>query len=73
MNTQERLDRLEETVFFQEKTIADLSSALAAQQSELDELKRRLADAEARLLEIARFLLENSSAGRSPEVPPHYL
>ncbi len=69
-----RLDRLEETIFFQEKTIVELSDALCAQQAFLDALERRLAEAEARVLGLTRILLENSpSGGREPELPPHYL
>lgn len=72
MDSDSRLDRLEETVFFQEKTIAELSEALLGQQNELAALERRLEITESRL-EAALHALAERSAGGDPELPPHYL
>ena len=66
---EDRIDRLEESVFFQERLLADLNTALAAQQRQLDTLEDGL--------RIMRQNLEalRDQVGEGPAnvPPPHYL
>lgn len=75
MNQDERLDRLEEAVFFLEKNLRDLSDACTEQQEELAALNRRMDGMERRLDDIVHLLAENMTqrGGGEPELPPHYL
>jgi len=68
---EERLARLEETVFFQERLIGELNEALAEQQQAINELTHR-ADT---LRDEVWGLREQLDAGSAPvnSPPPHYL
>ncbi len=65
---EERLNRLEEQLYFQERTIAELNRVLIERQAQADELERRLALAEDRL----RALLPLLEEGGEQSAPPHY-
>ena len=67
-STEDRLVRLEERSYFQERASAELNQALTRQQFQLDGLEKRLALAEER---IAALLLLLEEGGRST-APPHY-
>ena len=66
----ERLARLEETLFFQERLLAALNEALAAQQGQMDTLRKTLQQAEEHIKEL-RFIMD--AGGGESTVPPHYL
>lgn len=66
----DRLERLEEQVFFQEQTISALNDALTGQQRQLDMLEGRLARAEEKVKTLWEQLGED---GGVLTVPPHYL
>ncbi len=63
---EERLDKIEETLALQERTLEQLSEVLTTQQAELNELHRQI-----------RFLAERvKTAASEPSEeppPPHYL
>jgi SlyX protein len=63
-----RLIELETLVAFHEETITGLSSGLHEQQKAVDDLTRRLADAESKLREVR--VGEMDPADDPP--PPHY-
>ena len=69
METQERLNRLEETLYFQDKMLKDLSDVLAKQQMQLDQLEHTL---ERCVLQID-YLREVLSARPEDVRPPHHL
>ena len=69
MNEEVRLDRLEEQVFFQEKTINELNEALTEQQKQMDALELRLQRAEERVRSLWDQLGQD---GGETTVPPHY-
>ena len=66
----DRLERLEEQVFFQEQTISALNDALTGQQRQLDMLEGRLTRAEEKVKTLWEQLGED---GGVLTVPPHYL
>lgn len=68
---EDRLTKLEETVYFQEQTIVDLNEALTNQQKELDESVNRLTTLEDRLRTLT--LLLSNDGGEDTGPPPHYL
>lgn len=68
---EDRLTKLEETVYFQEQTIVDLNEALTNQQKELDETINRLTTLEDRLRTLT--LLLSNDGGEDTGPPPHYL
>jgi len=67
-STADRLARLEEQGYFQEQAIAELNQALTRQQSQLDEMEKRLALAEARIAALLPLLDE----GGHSAPPPYY-
>lgn len=71
VHMEDRLSRLEETLYFQEQTIVDLNDALTNQQKELDETLKRLATVEERLRTLT--LLLSNDGGEDTGPPPHYL
>ena len=72
--TGEHLDRLEETAYFLENNLRDLSDALLSQQREITALKQRLETLEQRL-NLALQLLDGQGSvpDGGHERPPHYL
>ena len=70
MTTEERLARLEETLFFQERLLRDLDTALTGQQRQLDAMERTL-DALNAQIEDLRLTME-TGAGPANTPPPHY-
>ncbi|MEO8883539.1 MAG: SlyX family protein [Devosia sp.] len=64
-----RLDALEIRIAYQDQTIEDLNTALAAQWQEVEKLRREMALLEAQLREAAEGGRENG--GPEPP-PPHY-
>ncbi len=68
---EDRLTKLEETMYFQEQTIVDLNEALTNQQKELDETINRLTTLEERLRTLT--LLLSNDGGEDTGPPPHYL
>lgn len=70
MTGEERIARLEEGLFFQERLLADLNAALTGQQRQIDALER-LAEEMREGLEELRLALE-TGAGPVNVPPPHY-
>ena len=68
---EERVSRLEETLFFQDRLLNDLNGAITGQQRQIDALGRTLDEMREQLEEI-RQLLE-TGAGPVNAPPPHYL
>lgn len=67
MADNERLTRLEEGQYFQEKNLHELNAALLQQQSYIDALEKRLTKAEEQLSAMQGLLDEGGVAS----VPPH--
>ena len=67
-DTTQRIQRLEEQLYFQEESIKQLNQALTGQQFQLDSLQRRLELAEKRLAALLPLLDAGGEAG----LPPHY-
>ncbi|SBW03316.1 Protein SlyX homolog [uncultured delta proteobacterium] len=70
MTAEERIARLEETLFFQERLLHELNAALTGQQRQLDVMERALGELGVRVEDL-RLTVE---AGNSPAniPPPHY-
>lgn len=64
-----RLDALEIRIAYQDQTIEDLNTALAAQWQEVEKLRREMALLEAQLREAAESARD---AGTPEPPPPHY-
>ena len=65
-----RLERLEEQVYFQERTLSALNEAITLQQRQLDDLQGRMEAVEEKFREL-RELVGNE--GGEATVPPHYM
>ncbi|MEG6504375.1 SlyX family protein [Nitratidesulfovibrio sp. 1201_IL3209] len=68
---EDRLARLEETVYFQEQALRELNDALVRQQAQLDETERLLEAARERLRSLTRMMEDDGGEDTGP--PPHYL
>lgn len=68
---EDRLARLEETVYFQEQALRELNDALVRQQAQLDETERQLEITRQRLRSLSRLLEDDGGEDTGP--PPHYL
>lgn len=68
-SVEERIARLEETVYFQEQTITALNEALTAQQLQMDDMQRNIAIMQTRLRALAP-LADGLEITNEP--PPHY-
>jgi len=68
---EDRLARLEETVYFQEQALRELNDALVRQQAQLDETDRLLAAARERLRSLTQVMEDDGGEDTGP--PPHYL
>lgn len=64
-----RIEALETTVAFQERTIEELNQALADQYRQVEQLRRELANLGAQLREVESH--PALTPGREPP-PPHY-
>lgn len=69
MSESERIDALEATLAYQDKTIEDLSSTIADQWKAIDGLKRELANLKRQLGELEA---NPALAGPAEPPPPHY-
>lgn len=65
-----RLERLEEQVYFQEQTIAALNDVITLQQKQLDHHQARLDALEGKFRELWELL---GQEGGEATVPPHYM
>lgn len=70
MTGEERIARLEEGLFFQERLLADLNAALTGQQRQIDALERLVEEMREGLEEL-RLALE-TGPGPVNVPPPHY-
>lgn len=70
-SVEERLARLEETLYFQDDTITQLNEVIADQQRQLDELEKRCAASEDKLRNLMLLLSDDGGEDNGP--PPHYL
>lgn len=68
MTPEERMARLEENAFFQERLVGELNAALTDQQRQIDSLERDLREARAQLEEL-KLLLDDGGVATPP---PHY-
>lgn len=70
-NLPARLDALEIRVAYQEETIDELNTALAAQWQEIEKLRRQVTLLEAELREAAEGAVADAEGAPEPP-PPHY-
>ncbi len=67
--TDQRLDKLETTIAYQEQAIEDLNKTVLEQAAEIAQLKRLIGNIGERVREIA----DNPALAEAPEPPPpHY-
>ena len=69
VNAEERIAKLEETIYFQEQSITELNDALTKQQFQIDEMEKMLKTIKTRLRAFAPLLHEG---GSEDGPPPHY-
>ncbi len=67
--TEQRLARLEEGLFFQERLLQDLNTALTGQQRQMDRMQSELEALREKVLELSALLDE---PGGVSTPPPHY-
>ncbi len=67
---EDRLARLEETVFFQERLLSGLNEALAVQQKQLDALERGLENMREQVEDLRMTVEAGGGPVNAP--PPHY-
>ena len=65
-----RLERLEEQVYFQERTLSALNEAITLQQRQLDDLQGRMEAVEEKFRELWDLV---GNEGGEATVPPHYM
>lgn len=70
-NLPARLDALEIRVAYQDETIDELNTALAAQWQEIEKLRRQVTLLEAELREAAEGAVADAEGAPEPP-PPHY-
>ena len=70
----ERIQAIESTITHQDQQIQDLSDMVGAQWKEIDQLKKHLSHAKARLetLENPSDEPSDNSGAVAHEIPPHY-
>lgn len=68
---EERLARLEEELFFQDKNLRELNESMCRQQRELDMLARELGEAGRILRAVRELIAEKPVNGVPPHYPPH--
>ena len=70
MDQKEKIVRLEEQSWFQERLLSQLNEALTLQQKQLDAAERRIAQLEARVREL---LLSMPQDAPENALPPHHM
>ncbi len=70
MDMQDKIDRLEELVFFQERLLSQLNEALTSQQRQIDRLEAKAAMLEKQLGDAVQAYLQEAPANTPP---PHYM
>ena len=70
MDAREKINRLEEQSWFQERLLSQLNEALTLQQKQLDAAEKRIALLESRVREI---LLSAPQDVPENALPPHYM
>ncbi len=70
MELLERISRLEEQAYFQERLLSQLNEALAEQQRQLDAADKRIALLEARVRELIMAAPQDAPENT---LPPHYM
>jgi SlyX protein len=70
MTPEERVARLEEISFFQERLLQDLNAALTRQQRQLDAMERTLDEMGVRVEELRLAVEAGNAPANTP--PPHY-
>lgn len=70
MTTEERLARLEETMFFQERLLHELNEALTGQQRQLDAMTRTQEMLSTHMEELRQTMTTGEAPVNAP--PPHY-
>ncbi len=70
MDIQDKVDRLEELSFFQERLLSQLNDALMAQQKQIDRLEARADALEAMLANITAAYSQDAPVDAPP---PHYM
>ncbi|WP_446424184.1 SlyX family protein [Mailhella sp.] len=70
MDTEEKLVRLEEQAYFQEKLLAQLNEALTFQQAQIDLLEKRIAELEQNVTSLLEASPQDAPAHT---LPPHYM
>lgn len=72
-DTEARLARLEENAYFQEEKIKSLDYALAAQQEEINALKKSLERTREALTRARDAIAAVEAKTATEETPPHFL
>ncbi len=70
MDIQDKVDRLEELAFFQERLLSQLNDALMAQQKQIDRLEARADALESLLANITEAYSQDAPVDTPP---PHYM
>ena len=70
MTAEERIARLEETLFFQERLLQELNAALTGQQRQLDVMERALGELGVRVEDLRLTVEAGNGPANTP--PPHY-
>ena len=66
---EDRITKLEETIYFQDQTIRELNEALTAQQFQMDEMEKTMEAMRTKLRSLMP-MLDNGGTDDGP--PPHY-
>lgn len=66
---EDRITKLEETIYFQDQTIQELNEALTAQQFQMDEMQKTMEAMRTKLRSLMP-MLDNGGTDDGP--PPHY-
>ena len=70
MTPEERIARLEEQIYFQEKLLSQLNAALTFQQAQIDLLEKRIAELEQNVETLMQSAPQDAPANTAP---PHYM
>lgn len=69
---EERINRLEENVYFLEESLKSLDSRVVGQERQLEQLRKALELIQAKLVEVGDALEARPLPAPAPENPPHY-
>lgn len=72
MHDDDRLIRLEEQCYFQERRLEALNEALTRQQRQMDEMERQMGDMR-RLLRLMWQRMDQDGDAPENSLPPHYM